>query len=302
MGDFGKIVRMSVTRSRIFNIWLQIAVLTGGLTGGYLAGEVCAEKVTNPPSKRYQPILDRGPFGAVPVAPTEEPAPEPEVLVPEVPEVIPPVLANVKVTLISRFRGVPAAGFTDGESNTPYYLMVGQSNVFELVSVDFSAQTIRLRRDGLEADLPLWVNPATTNQADLMSFGMPTASASAPASTAPSGRITGGVGTARPSTGFRGPTPRPLSPEAEARREAFRKRREEARKKREEERERMKEEMSNMTPEQRERRLHDLNVEIIANGDAPPLPITLDEQDMKKLSDKGFAIPGYNTPTSEGGK
>ena len=247
-----------------------------------------AQMLGTVPFSRYEPILERGIFGPPPPPPATndttvvvDPTPIDD------PYVIPPGLENVKVTLISRFRGIPAAGFTDGESNTPYYLMVGQSNDFELVSVDFPSQTIRLRRGAFEADLPLWVNPATTNQADLASFGMPARAAPAPGA---AGRVS--------ATPVRTSPSRTATPEELKRREEFRLRREEARKQREAEREKQKDELAKLTPEERERRLHDLNVEMIINDSGPPLPITLDDQDMKKLSDAGFDVPGH-TPTSE---
>ena len=229
-----------------------------------------AQMLGTVPFSRYEPILERGIFGPPPPPPAtntvdsvSDASQEQEVYV------IPPGLENVKVTLISRFRGIPAAGFTDGESNTPYYLMVGQSNDFELVSVDFPSQTIRLRRGAFEADLPLWVNPTTTNQADLASFGMP--AGAAPAAGA-AGRVS--------ATPVRTSPSRTATPEELKRREEFRLRREGE---------------SNAKPSGEaegrtrqadargaERRLHDLNVEMIIN-DTITAPITPDDQDMKKL-------------------
>lgn len=249
-----------------------------------------AQMLGNVPFSRYEAILERAPFGAPPPPPPTSAADAESNAAQEEEEVyvIPPGLDKVKVTLISRFRGIPAAGFTDGESNTPYYLLVGQSNDFELVSVDLSAQTIRLRRGEFEADLPLWVNPSTTNQADLASFGMPAGAAP------PAGGAVGRVA----ATPVRTPSARTSTPEEVKRREELRLRREEARKQREAERERQREELAKLTPEERERRLHDINVELIINNSGPPLPVTLDEQDMKKLSDAGFDVPGY-PPRSE---
>ncbi len=247
----------------------------------------------NVPFSRYEPILERAIFGAPPPPPSTNETASAEGEVPvEEPFVIPPGLDKVKVTLISRFRGIPAAGFTDGESNTPYYLLEGQSNDFQLVSVDFPAQTIRLRRGAFEADLPLWVNPATTNHADLASFGMPGGAASA----APAG--VGGRVAAVPTVSSSRPAPAAPTAEELKRREEFRLRREEARKQREEERKKQAEELAKLTPEQRERRLHNLNVELIINDSGPPLPITLDAQDMQKLSDAGFDVPGH-TPAEK---
>lgn len=50
-------------------------------------------------------------------------------------------------------------------------------------------------------------------------------------------------------------------------------------------------ELAKLTPEERERRIHDLNVELILN-DQLPLPIELDEKDLVKLKAAGFDVPG----------
>jgi hypothetical protein len=268
--------------------------LAGALASLVLLASASAQVLGNVPFSRYESILERAPFGAPPPPPPPEPDPADVADAADEDEayVIPPGLEHVKVTLLSRFRGIPAAGFVDGESNTPYYLLEGQSNDFELVSVDFPAQMIRLRRGGVEADLPLWINPATTNQADLSTFGMP--AGSAPSATA------GARVSATPVRTSPGRTsPRQLTPEEQKRREEFRIRREEARKQREAERERQREELAKLTPEQRERRLRDLNVEMIINDSGPPLPITLDDKDIKKLVDAGFDVPGHTPPTEK---
>ena len=75
-------------------------------------------------------------------------------------------------------------------------------------------------------------------------------------------------------------------------REETRMRVEELRKQREAEREKQREAFAKLTPEQRDRRLRDLNVEMIINGSEAPLPITLDEKDIAKLKAAGFDVPG----------
>ena len=57
--------------------------------------------------------------------------------------------------------------------------------------------------------------------------------------------------------------------------------------------------MAKLTPEEREQRLHDLNVDLIVNNSGPPLPIELDKKDMEKLSKAGFEVPGFNAPEKE---
>ena len=120
-----------------------------------------------------------------------------------------------------------------------------------------------------------------------------------PAGTTPPAAGTGGRVSATPVRTPPGSGPAAAAtPEEQRRRDEFRLRREEARKQREAEREKQREELAKLTPEERERRLHDLNVDLIINNSGPPLPITLDEHDMKKLSDAGFDVPGH-TPTTE---
>jgi hypothetical protein len=71
--------------------------------------------------------------------------------------------------------------------------------------------------------------------------------------------------------------------------------------KRDEERKAQAAELAKLTPEERERRLHDLNVELIISDGGPPLPLELDEHDKKKLSEAGFDVPGF-TPKTPSGK
>lgn len=98
----------------------------------------------------------------------------------------------------------------------------------------------------------------------------------------------------RPLTTFSTSSPplQALSPEEIQRREEMRIRRDEARRKRGEERKKQAEALARMTPQERERRLRDLNLELIINDSGSPLPIELDEKDIAKLKAAGFDVPG----------
>ena len=230
---------------------------------------------------RYRVILDRAPFGPPPPkgpTPDElaamtnavevvEPAPEPYV--------IPPGLDKVKVTLLSRYRGTKAVGFMDGESGKPYFLFEGQEfDGFECRAIDLENQMVTLAKSGLEAELPLWINPATTNCADVTTFGQP-----------------GGKPVDLASLPAKTPW------ELDQDRAAARKRLEEKRAEREERRREMEErrkqhadEMAALTPEEREERMHKIAVDIIVNDSGPPLPIELNERDLDELEDAGFDV------------
>ncbi len=240
-------------------------------------------QASTPDFSHYDDILKRNPFGPPPPPPntnvvdTASSSPIEEDIY-----VIPPGLDKIKVTLLSRFKGIPAAGFVDGESNKPYYLLEGQEfDEFKLVAVNLLGSTIKLKRGVYEAELPLWINPATTNQADVTTFGMP-----------------GGIRPGTPETVAAKPIAAPapsrrISPDEQKRLDELSLRREEARKKRDEERKAQAEELAKLTPEEREQRLRDINTDIIINNSGPPLPITLDQRDMEKLSNAGFDVPGF---------
>jgi len=230
---------------------------------------------------RYRPILDRAPFGPPPPkGPTPEelaamtnsiPVPEPE---PE-PWKIPPGLDKVKVTLLSRYRGTKAVGFMDGESGKPYFLFEGQEfDGFECRSVDLENQMVTLAKSGLEAELPLWINPATTNRADVTTFGQP-------------GGKPVDLSTLPTKTKWELDQDRA---EAKKKLEEKRAEREERRKEMEERRKQHAEEMAALTPEEREQRMHDIAVDIIVNDSGPPLPIELNDRDLDRLEAEGFDV------------
>lgn len=248
---------------------------------------LCSASVSHastPDFSHYDDILKRNPFGPPPTPPDtnvlDKAASTP---IEEEIYVIPPGLDKIKVTLLSRFKGIPAAGFVDGESNKPYYLLEGQEfDEFKLIAVNLAGATIKLQRGGYEAELPLWINPATTNQADVTTFGLPAGTKTA----------TGGTVAATPVR--TAPPTRKLSAEDQKRLDELTQRREEARKKRDEERKAQAEEIAKLTPKERDQRLRDINTDLIINNSGPPLPITLDERDMEKLSNAGFDVPGFD--------
>ena len=232
---------------------------------------------------RYRPILDRAPFGPPPPkGPTPEelaamtnsvPVPEPE---PE-PYVIPPGLDKVKVTLLSRYRGTKAVGFMDGESGKPYFLFEGQEfDGFECRAIDLENQMVTLAKSGLEAELPLWINPATTNCADVTTFGQP------------GGRPVD-LSTLQTKTKWELDQERA---EAKKKLEEKRAAREERRREMEERRRQHAAEMAALTPEEREQRMHDIAVDIIVNESGPPLPVELNERDLDRLEAEGFDVAG----------
>lgn len=246
---------------------------------------------------RYDVIMERAPFGPLPkkLTPEEQAAAEAEAaegaseeVVEE--EVLPPSFEQIKVTALTMFGGKPAAGFTDGATNKSYYLREGEEfEQYQLVAVDFDGMEITLRRDEFEADLPLWINPATTNRADVSAFGVtdPAALAATPVTTA----ATPAVPQAKNSKKETAKTAEELERE---------RRRAEWRKKRDEERERRRQELEAMTPEEREQHLRQVNMDLIRSGDGPPLPIELTREEMEQLASEGFAVPGVNVPMPDG--
>ncbi|MGN0844840.1 MAG: hypothetical protein ACI4QT_06430 [Kiritimatiellia bacterium] len=218
---------------------------------------------------RYEPILERHPFGPPPPATGNEEGGKEAGAAEEgeTAAIIPEGLDKVKVTLLSRFHGNPAVGFTDGTDGRSYYLLEGQTfEDFTCEEVHFAEQTVTLRRSGVSAELPLWINPATTNCADVLAYGQPA----------------GKLGVL--------PQPPAENKEAEAAREEMKERRRKAYEEFQERRRRNAEEMAALSPEDREKRLHEINTDLIINGGGPPLPIELNDEDLDKLYDAGFDV------------
>lgn len=223
------------------------------------------------PWERYQPIVDRAPFGAIydPAA-AEAEAAAAAAAVPETPPVPEgPALADtVKVSAITVFGGQPAAGFTDSAEGKSYYLYLGRSaGEFTLVDVLPDIKAIVLRKGSQEEKLYL-------NGAAPSSAVVPEAPAPEPVRTAP-----------RKPEG-RSPGYAELQRQRAEREEA----RALARQKAEEERQKRIAELEAMTAEERDRDLRDKNIDIIVSGNGPPLPIELNRQDLEILAEKGFDV------------
>ena len=268
--------------------WHVRAVLA--VAGAVWAASCPASLVaTDLPRNRYDVISDKQPFGPPPPTQEEldrlkaledaknvvpEPVPEP------VADIIPEGLDKIKITLLSRYRGIPAVGFLDGTDNRTYYLLEGQK--FEEIActaVDLENRTATLERNGRSAELPLWINPATTNRADVTSYGQPGGRPVDPSQI-------------RTKTDWEVQQDRERAKtDARERMEEARRRRDERRAERDELRRQAEEEMAALTPEERERRLHDINLDLIINDKGPPLPIDLDAEDRARLREAGFELP-----------
>ncbi len=254
-------------------IWIRLwgarALFLLSLLAFSATSEAVSLRVAEMTPDRYEPILERHPFGPPPPS-TEKAEGEPEggaSAEGEVAAIIPEGLDKVKVTLLSRFHGNPAVGFTDGTDGRSYYLLEGQTfEDFTCEEVHFAEQTVTLRRSGVSAELPLWINPATTNCADVLAYGQPA----------------GKLGVL--------PQPSAENKEAEAAREEMKERRRKAYEEFQERRRRNAEEMAALSPEEREKRLHEINTDLIINGGGPPLPIELNEEDLDKLHEAGFDV------------
>lgn len=273
---------LSGMRSSCSGRLAETLVLAGALACVFALPRAGATSVPSP-FDRYQVILDKTPFGPPP--PRELTEEEKKRLQDEadaaaaaaaavdIAEILPPGLDKIKVTLLSRYRGIPAAGFLDGNSGKPYYLLEGQE--FDGIlcdTVDLAKQTVTLVCNGKSAELSLWVNPNTTNRADVTSYGQP------------------GGKPVELQTKTDWEIQEDKQKEKDAR-EEMRARRRKAREEWEERRRKNEEELAKLTPEERERRLHDINVDLIINDSGPPLPMELDDEDLRKLEEAGFDVP-----------
>lgn len=275
--------------------YLTTLFLIINLAFAALYGFGAVSEIASHPLSHYSVILERAPFGPLPQKASQdgegagEGGGESEEVPSEVPEEeIPPSFEQIKVTAMTMFGGKPAAGFTDGAANKSYYLREGEEfESYTLVNVDFDGMEITLRKDAIEAVLPLWINPATTNCADISSFGV-----SDPSALSQTGTVAKAAVAQSPTVANNN-----ISSEEQKERE---RRREEWRKKRDEERERRRKELEAMTPEEREQHLRKVNMDLIRSGDGPPLPIELNQEEMEQLASEGFAVPGINAPAVDG--
>jgi len=216
---------------------------------------------------RYQVILEREPFGRAPKPgdPGTEVDAGPVVDEPVVPEG-PTLAETVRLSVVTRYGGTPAAGFTDTTTGRSFYLFEGQSvEEFTLVSVEASSGAATLRKGAQEERLVLG--------------GM--GAAAGPVASAPAG----GAGVRQSSDTLS------YAARQRQRAEEARARAEEARRKAEEARQNQQEQVERLTGEALQKHLRDLNMEMIRSGSGPPLPIELTEDEVSQLAAEGFEIP-----------
>ena len=219
---------------------------------------------------RYQCIIDRAPFG--PIYREDDPrfnsTPEPTPTQEPVDEG--PKLSDIiKLSAITVYGGVPAAGFTDSTDNKSYYLYQGKSaGDFTLVEVYADTKSILLRK-GTQEEI---ISMNSNTPAEAPAPGKPPAAVSAVPSTRP------------------GRTPGYMDRQRQRVEEERKKAREEAKLRAEEERRKYEEEMSKLTTEEREKKLREYNMELIRTGKGPPLPIELNREELVQLGEEGFDV------------
>ncbi len=218
---------------------------------------------------RYQCIIDRAPFGPIyrendpQFNSTPEPTPTPE------PDEGPKLSDIIKLSAITVYGGVPAAGFTDSTDNKSYYLYRGKSaGDFTLVEVYADTKSILLRK-GTQEEM---ISMNSNSPAEASTTGKAPAAVSAVPPTRP------------------GRTPGYMDRQRQRVEEERKKAREEARLKAEEERRKYDEEMSKLTTEEREKKLREYNMELIRTGKGPPLPIELNREELVQLGEEGFDV------------
>ncbi len=231
---------------------------------------------------RFQVILDRQPFGAVPVptAPTEVPdAGEPEVV-----DEGPPLQETLSLSMLTRFAGLPAAGITDSETGRSFYLFEGESlDEYTLLAADIVRGVVTLRKGHREVELTL-----------------PSVSSAAAAQTQ-----TAAAASDRPVRGAQSaatPPPRAVTPPTRQRRDAAdetlsyrelqRQRYEEARRRREEETARIVEQATQRGDQDRMEHLRRIELERIRQGAEPLVPITLTPEEVQQLAEEGWDVSG----------
>ena len=219
---------------------------------------------------RYQCIVDRAPFG--PIYREDDPqfnsTPDPTTVQEPVDEG--PKLSDIiKLSAITVYGGIPAAGFTDSTDNKSYYLYQGKSaGDFTLVEVYANTKSILLRKGTQEEMISMTQNTPTEAP---VPGNAPTVSA---------------VPSPRP-----GRTPGYMDRQRQRVEEERKKAREEARlRAEEEERRKNEEEMDKRTAEEREKKLREYNMELIRTGNGKPLPIELNREELVQLGEEGFDV------------
>ncbi len=225
---------------------------------------------------RFQIILDRQPFGAVPVAPAPSAgSTEPE---PAAVDDGPGLQETLKLSMLTRYGGVPAAGFSDSESGRSFYLFEGQSiEEYTLVEADVARGLARLRKGAREVELALPSGAASSPAAA-------TAQAEAAPPSAPVDLRAVTAARRRTET----------TDGAVSYRELQRQRYEEARRRREEETTRIVEQATRRSDDERREHLRRIEIERIRRGEAPLIPITLTPEEVAQLERDGFDISGVH--------
>ena len=121
------------------------------------AEEAVAEKppvvVAPSPEKlammRYQPIIDRKPFGAPPPIPPPGPDPNPEDQIPRSSE-----LRSLEVCAFTKAdNGTLTVGLLNSKGNAVYYLGIGETSYdgeFTVIGADFEKEGVQVRQDSYE--------------------------------------------------------------------------------------------------------------------------------------------------------
>ena len=218
---------------------------------------------------RYRVIVDRAPFGPI----YKEGAPgfeENTTNTPEPPVDEGPKLSDIiKLSAITVYGGMPAAGFTESTENKSFYLYQGKSaGDYTLVEVRAATKSIVLRKGDKEEEI----------------FVGGTPSAAAPAA-APSKAMPRPSSPARPAAPGQSTSYRELHQQRnEERQREIQARIEEATQRREEERARRQAE------KQAEEERRAKNVENIINGGEGDPTIELNRAELEKLGEAGFDV------------
>ncbi len=249
--------------------------------------------------ERYQPILDRAPFGKAPGgrggAMSEA---ELAALAAAEAEEGPALAEIVKLSVITRYDDLPAAGFKDTTTGRSFYLFEGESvEDFTLLLVDAPTATVWLRKGTQEAALTLGAQPSAESTPPESPSVEPTAS---PGRTRR--QFSAGSGGPQSSRGAVQPDSSNISYSALQRRRAeeAQKRAEEESRKAEEERKQQEERLAKLTGEALQKHLREYNLEMIRTGKGAALPIELTPEEVEQLAAEGYDVtrPPSSTPSA----
>jgi len=251
--------------------------------------------------ERYQPILDRAPFGKAASGTGALSAAELAALAAAEEAEQGPALADiVKLSVITRYADRPAAGFTDTSTGRTFYLFEGDSvEDYTLLLVDAPTATIWLRKGTQEAELILGAKPGAAADSTALRETTP---ARQPAAGARS-RLEVSMGGNRPATNNDSQTKADsISYSALQRRRAEEAKRkdEETRRKAEEERKLQEERVAKLTGEALQKLLREYNLEMIKSGKSTTMPMELTLEEVEQLAAEGIDVsqPSANAPAT----